>query len=143
MIHIHQKTPRTNSLLSCVVLGLLIALGSVGCSASAGTDGGSITVKDLYQTLGQDKTSRVLDVRTLREYDSGHIAGAVNVPLKNLATRIDRVDADKSQTIYVVSGTDEQTAEAVALLEAEGYSRVSDVAGGMNAWSAKRYPVEK
>ncbi len=141
MTHIHQKTLRPNHLLSSLVLAFGIVLGSMGCSASASTAEGTVSVKNLHATLAQDKTTRVLDVRTLREYDAGHISGALNVPVKYLATDLEKMDAEKSQEIYVVSMEGARAAEAVAVLRAEGYTNVSQVDGGMNAWTAKGYSV--
>ncbi len=143
MTHIRQKTCSPKHVLSSLLLGAAILVGSMGCAGADESAAGSVSVKELYTSLGQDKTSRVLDVRTLREYDTGHIASAVNVPLKKLGSRLDKVDAEKSQEIYVVAGTPESTVEAVKLLEAEGFTKITEVAGGMPAWSAKRYPVEK
>ncbi|MBJ7271961.1 MAG: rhodanese-like domain-containing protein, partial [Ilumatobacteraceae bacterium] len=38
---------------------------------------------------------RMIDVREADEYESGHIPGAVNIPLSEFAARVSEVGADK------------------------------------------------
>jgi rhodanese-related sulfurtransferase len=83
----------------------------------------------------------LLDVRTPQEYAEGHIAGAVNVPYDQLATRLAEVPKDKDVVLYCRSGR--RAGIAADVLAANGYSRLSHLEGDMNAWMEKGRPVVK
>src|SRR5512137_2670262 len=83
----------------------------------------------------------LLDVRTPQEYAEGHIAGAVNVPHDQLATRVAEVPKDKDVVLYCRSGR--RAGIAADVLAANGYTRLSHLEGDMNAWIEKGRPVAK
>lgn len=73
----------------------------------------------------------VLDVREPDEYRSGHVPGAVNIPLGVLPVRMGDVPADRTALIVCQAGG--RSAQATDLLVAAGRRAVS-VAGGTGAW---------
>jgi len=83
----------------------------------------------------------LLDVRTPEEYAEGHIAGAVNVPYDQLATRLAEVPKDKDVVLYCRSGR--RAGIAADVLAANGYKRLSHLEGDMIAWTEKGRPVVK
>ena len=68
--------------------------------------------------------ARVIDVRNPEEYASGHLPGAVNVPLPELRSQISRQAPDKAQPLllHCVSGV--RSGMAKHTLEQLGYTRV-------------------
>jgi len=76
----------------------------------------------------------LLDVREAGEYASGHIPGAVHVPLGELQSQLDRVPRDRPLIAYCGHG--ERSASASSILERAGYQQVHNLAGGMDAWRA-------
>jgi rhodanese-related sulfurtransferase len=83
----------------------------------------------------------LLDVRTPQEFAEGHIAGAVNVPHDQLATRLAEVPKDKDVVLYCRSGRRAEIAAEV--LAANGYTRLSHLEGDMIAWTEQGRPVVK
>lgn len=77
------------------------------------------------------KGAWLLDVRTPMEFRSGHIQGAVNVPVDELPRRMDEVPAGRAVVVYCRSGA--RSARAVRMLEAAGKGPVHDL-GPMGAW---------
>lgn len=73
----------------------------------------------------------LLDVRTAAEFKSGHIEGAVNIPVDSLARRLDEVPAERSIVVYCRSGNRSQ--RAIHVLEHAGRGPVHDL-GSINAW---------
>jgi cysteine synthase/rhodanese-related sulfurtransferase len=85
----------------------------------------------------------LLDVRTPGEYDSGHIAEAVNVPLQAIqAGPVQGLPADKSKQIVTICGVGKRSMAALQLLKGQGYERVKSIRGGMQAWLAERQPLK-
>ena len=79
-----------------------------------------------------DGGALLLDVRTPGEFASGHIDGAVNIPVQELAGRLGELD-DKQRDIVVYCRSGSRSAQAKRLLAAEGYASVHDL-GGIGRW---------
>jgi rhodanese-related sulfurtransferase len=86
----------------------------------------------------------VIDVREPAEYGAGHVIGAKNLPL----ARLDAPGAelakrkDKPVIVYCIDGG-ERSAKASAILKRQGFTRVANLSGGLNAWQQAGLPVEK
>ncbi|MGW8553744.1 rhodanese-like domain-containing protein [Streptomyces tubercidicus] len=77
---------------------------------------------------------QLIDVRNPAEYEAGALPGARNVPLAGLADRITELDPARPVVLYCRSGN--RSVIAAALLEARGFTEVSDVIGGYDALGA-------
>ncbi|MFI6579111.1 rhodanese-like domain-containing protein [Nocardiopsis sp. NPDC050513] len=73
----------------------------------------------------------LLDVREDDEWRSGHVPGAVHIPLGRLGERAGEIPQDRR--VYVVCRVGGRSAQAVAALNQAGWDTVN-VAGGMRAW---------
>jgi rhodanese-related sulfurtransferase/DNA-binding HxlR family transcriptional regulator len=84
----------------------------------------------------------VLDVRPPEEYASGHVPGAVNVPLKELARRLEELPQGQEIVAYCRGPHCVLAFEAVAQLREKGYQarRLED---GFPEWREAGLPVEK
>lgn len=84
----------------------------------------------------------IVDIRERHEFHFSHIMGAVSMPLPELAKRaLKTLELDRD--IYLYSEADEDTALAAAQLRQAGFRNVSEVQGGLPAWKAMGYPIEK
>ncbi|MFP4323568.1 MAG: rhodanese-like domain-containing protein [Anaerolineales bacterium] len=81
----------------------------------------------------------LLDVRTPEEFNSGHIPGAENIAVQELARRLNEVPADQPIIIYCRSGN--RSAQAAQILYSAGYGDVYDM-GGIIDWQAAGLPVQ-
>ncbi len=77
----------------------------------------------------------ILDVRQPAEYASGHIPGAVLIPLPELTDHFDRIDRDKPILVYCASGG--RSRMAAQLLAGQDFKKIINVAGGFNAWTSQ------
>lgn len=76
----------------------------------------------------------LLDIRGPGEWDAGHAPGATHLPLPELGARLDELGKDDDLAIVCKSGY--RSSLAASLLRREGFTRVRDVVGGMDAWAA-------
>lgn len=81
----------------------------------------------------------MIDVRTPEEFNSGHIAGAINIPVQELSERLSEVPDDKEIVVYCRSGN--RSATASDILTNGGYEGVYDM-GGIIAWQQAGFPIE-
>jgi len=72
----------------------------------------------------------VIDVRSIDEYNSGHIKGSINIPLDI----IDTVTYDKNTTLIVYCATGVRSQEAVNKLSDMGYTNLYNLDGGLLNW---------
>lgn len=75
---------------------------------------------------------KVLDVRTPTEYRMGHIHQANNHPLDQISS----YQGNKDEAIYVIYQSGMRSKQAAHALTKMGYN-VTNVSGGMNAWSGR------
>jgi rhodanese-related sulfurtransferase len=98
-------------------------------------------VAELKAALGTPKAPVVLDVREPNETNLGRIPGAIVLPRGQMETKIEAlVPRDANLVIYCASGN--RSALAADTLQQMGYSNVSSLAGGWNAWAYAGGPVE-
>ena len=81
-----------------------------------------------------------LDVRTRQEWDQFRIAGSTLIPLDALPSRLNELPRDRE--IIVVCQTGQRAQSGVTILKQAGYSRVSFLSGGLQAWINAGYPVQ-
>ncbi len=101
---------------------------------------GETTAAEAYQRY--QAGAFFLDVRTQAEYDQGHIAGSVLIPIDQLQKRLNEVPRDQA-VVLVVCRAGAQNSDATAILRQAGYSHVTCISGGMKAWASAGYPVAK
>jgi uncharacterized membrane protein YdjX (TVP38/TMEM64 family)/rhodanese-related sulfurtransferase len=85
----------------------------------------------------------ILDVRSEAEFvgELGHIEGALNIPVEELARRIAELEAYRARPIAIVCRTDVRSARAALLLAKQGFGELHVVRDGMTAWNAAGYAV--
>lgn len=76
----------------------------------------------------------VLDVRELDEYESGHIEGAVNIPVRELAQNLHLLP-DQSTPIMVYCAAGHRGALGTMGLGLLGYNDLTNLRGGIRAWT--------
>jgi rhodanese-related sulfurtransferase len=72
----------------------------------------------------------IIDVRELDEYVSGHIPGAIHIPLSIIPVR--QTEIDKTKTHYLICEVGGRSGQAGKFLEDQGFE-VVNVAGGTGA----------
>lgn len=98
-----------------------------------------IEAEELAARLG-DGNIAVIDVRGPDEFVGplGHIAGARNLPLAELAGRPDALAALRDQPVVLVCRTDKRSATAAQTLRGHGFRQVRVLRGGMERWNQTR-----
>ena len=95
-------------------------------------------------TMRKDGAARpqIIDVRTSAEWRSGHIAGAIHVPITEFGSRIDSLQLDGTRPIVAICRSAHRSIPAVRLLQQHGFRNACQLQGGMLAWRQAELPVE-
>ncbi len=109
--------------------------GELDAFAGAGHE--LATIEDLspreVRARMDDPGVRVLDVRRATEFAAGHLEDAINIAHTRLPSRLDEAPRDSELVVHCLGGW--RSARAASYLQRLGY-RVSNLAGGYNAWVA-------
>jgi rhodanese-related sulfurtransferase len=80
----------------------------------------------------------LLDVRNPDEYDSGHVSGAILIPLGELVERQEEIP--EGDPLYVICAMGGRSLQATKFMVQAGYPAIS-VAGGTKGWIEQGRPV--
>ncbi|MEL7500909.1 MAG: rhodanese-like domain-containing protein [Cyanobacteria bacterium J06554_6] len=84
----------------------------------------------------------IIDIRDRNDFNESHITGAISLPLPELIQRVRQV-LEPNRDIYVYGNTDTESAAAAEVLRQAGYASVASLRGGVAAWKAVGFPVER
>jgi molybdopterin/thiamine biosynthesis adenylyltransferase/rhodanese-related sulfurtransferase len=94
------------------------------------------------QLLEGPQAPLLLDVREEGEWNTGHLPGAVHVPLGSVKERIAEVAPDRSRSVITYCAVGQRSLFAARDLEELGYEDVVSLAGGIVEWLQEGLPVE-
>lgn len=80
-----------------------------------------------------DASWQLLDVRDPWEIEIVSLPDSIRIPLQEIAHRLDELDRDRPLAVLCHSGR--RSATAAGFLAGQGFSRVANIAGGIDAWS--------
>ncbi len=100
-----------------------------------------LSVGDVKKSMDAHENVILLDVRTAGEYSRNKLENARNLPLDEVAERIESIVPDKSMRIYVYCLSGSRSIHAVDAMVKLGYTNVFNVTGGLLAWRAKGHSV--
>ncbi len=128
-----QKRACALSIFLAVGLGLFGAAWAAAAPAPGVQSQPSYQDPDQLQSLisTRSETYYLVDVRTLQEYEQGHIPTAVNIPYDTIAAK--PPTQDKAALIIVYCASGKRSAKAKQSLDGLGYLRVVDF-GAVSRW---------
>ena len=98
-----------------------------------------ISVEEVYDIITSGGDYVILDVRTLEEFNQGHLEGALHIPVDELEGRLGELLQDRPIIVHCKSGVRSKTASN--LLIENGFTQVYDMSGGILEWEQKGYPM--
>jgi adenylyltransferase/sulfurtransferase len=110
-----------------------------GASSEESTAAGEVTPSELAAMLRRGDAFDLIDVREPREWEVARIPGARLVPLATLPEALATLDRSRELVVHCKSGA--RSARAARLLEAAGFRRVRNLAGGILRWSEEVDPA--
>lgn len=93
----------------------------------------TINSKQLKNRIDNNGAFTIVDIRSKKSFDEGHILNAVNIPLKQLVMT-DDFPFSKDTELIVVCYLGVTSREAINILAAQGYRKVTHMVGGMGTW---------
>jgi rhodanese-related sulfurtransferase len=126
---------------------LLISLVAVsGLSllwpALAKSSGNSVGPAEATQLINRED-AHIVDVREADEFAAGHLPEAKNIPASKLAERISELESFKGKPVIVCCASGMRSNKACGELKKQGFEKLYNLSGGVDAWVGAGYPVKK
>lgn len=121
------------ALFIIVLIGLIIS-EIIGLKQGAR----KYNVNQVILAVNRD-SAQLVDIREPNDYKSGHIAGAINIPMAKLSDKQSRLNKDK--LIIVICAAGQRAIAAADLLQKQGFTEVALLNGGMAAWRRESLPL--
>ena len=98
---------------------------------------------DEFEKLWQDKKNIVLDVRTKKEFENGHIPGAMNLDVNSAEfdQKVAKLQKDRVYLVHCAAGV--RSARACDKMSRLGFPHLIDLAPGFKGWEKAGKQVEK
>ncbi len=125
-----RRSSRTERPMNQTLVVVLIA-AAVAIAAMVRMRGGEGRVDGAQARALVAEGAQLVDVRTPGEFGGGHIEGAVNIPVHEVAARAGELDRERPVVVYCQSGM--RSAGAARALRAAGFTAVHDL-GSIGAW---------
>lgn len=124
---------KISKLIAVLIMTMIVSGGCGNVPEKSDSEYKKITVEDAKNRMEENKDVVVVDVRTLDEYNEGHIEGAILIPNETITdTPPEQLpDLDAEILIYCRSGNRSQ--QAAEKLIDMGYTNIYDF-GGIIDW---------
>ncbi len=95
------------------------------------------------QKLQKTKNPVLVDIRTLREYQAGHLQGAIQVDFYNprFVELFQKAVPDKNRPVFIYCRSGHRSGIAVNKLKAAGYRHIINLSRGIIEWVQAGYPM--
>lgn len=131
----------------------LITLSSCSADADENIESKAITVEQIIVSIDNVDASEapnfisdypeaiVLDVRTPAEFDEAHIAKAINVDYRaeDFREQLEKLDKNSHYILHCKSGS--RSGKSLEIMKELGFSRITHMDGGFDAWKAAGNPT--
>jgi rhodanese-related sulfurtransferase len=125
-----------------ILVGVFVAL-LVAFTINEGKQGGAAITPTNLVTLVNREGAVIVDIRDMKDFSAGHIAGAVNMPFSSLDSRVGELESFKEKPVVLVCKMGQHAGAFGRKLKAQGFENVRRLSGGMAEWSANSLPVIK
>ena len=112
--------------------GVLILVNML--TTSIGNKGINMVAAVTAQSLVKDPKVTIIDVRTPQEYKDGHLKRAKLIPVSEIGSRIGEISSLKDSEILVYCRSGHRSSIAARILKKAGFTRISNMQGGISAW---------
>lgn len=96
-----------------------------------------LTARSFDERRGEIEGLQLVDIRNPGEVQLGSIDGALAIPVGQLPSRLDELDATAPTVVYCAGGY--RSSVAASVLRQAGFTDVSDILGGYGAWAEAQH----
>ncbi|HIC30285.1 MAG TPA: rhodanese-like domain-containing protein [Flavobacteriaceae bacterium] len=125
-----------------IVLFLLLMTIIVSCKTDANEEIKVVSQEEMQTYINMDDV-QLIDVRTPKEYNAGHIATAQNINFLSPTFEQDILKLDKNKPVLVYCQMGGRSAKCAEKMKALGFTKILDYKDGYSKWKSLELPIEK
>lgn len=91
--------------------------------------------------MQSEQNAIIIDVRENDEWNAGHIAGAIHIPLGEIENRATELAKYQHQPVITQCRSGARSAKAATILSNTGFTHLHNLEGGLNAWQKAELPI--
>ena len=95
-----------------------------------------VTMDEIVEIMEENEGYIILDVRTIEEYNEGHIPNAICIPNETIDENVVNILSDKNQLILIYCRSGNRSKQATDKLENLGYTNLIEF-GGIMDWKGE------
>jgi len=106
----------------------------------------NVDVDAAQELVTQDENVIMLDVRTPKEYEVGHIEGALNISIAaaDFSERVNKLDRGKTYIIHCSANVENgRSAKSLEIMSGLGFDKLLNMEGGIAAWEQSGHPLSE
>ena len=124
-----------------LLVGLFVILLVLLLVLEMSRGGKSLSPRELTALVNADNAV-VVDIRTKKDYATGHIVDALNIPQDKLTARMAELEKHKAKTIIIVDAMGQHSGAVCRDLLKGGFN-AAKLSGGVSSWRADNLPLVK
>lgn len=102
-----------------------------------------VSIKEFEENLKETPNAVLIDLRTPKEFASGHIKGAINIDFFGKGFYNQLLKYPKYTPLFIYCESGGRSGQTFERLKNEGYQFVYEMYEGMNAWRESKRPIVK
>jgi len=144
MVNDMMVSKRTSLIIFAVVAVLAVAAALytprlMNWNNEKNIEYGDVSIEVTIELIEQKPELVILDVRTVSEFEEGHIKEAINIPVDELVDRLDELSKDDELLVYCRTGN--RSGIAVSILLNADYTKIYHMHEGISVWIQQGRPV--
>lgn len=104
--------------------------------------GNSVSPGEATQLINRED-AHIVDVREADEFAGGHLPEAINIPAGKLTERLGELEKFKGKPLILCCASGMRSNKACGELKKQGFDKLFNLAGGVDAWVGAGYPIKK
>jgi len=125
------------------ILLLMLLVTAQSCNEPTPEQVTVISPQEMRESLNEDRMLQLLDVRTIEEYEVGHLRDSQNICVTDSDFKEKAAKLDKNKPVYVYCKKGGRSAKAAKILTEMGFKEIYDLDGGITAWDEAGLETEK
>lgn len=105
----------------------------------------NLRANDFEQLLKNTENPQLIDIRTPREYQMGHIAGAININYydPSFKENIMKAGLNKNKPVFIYCRSGNRSSRSLAIFKSLGFKKINHLVYGINDWYRNGFPLIK
>ncbi|MEH6649554.1 MAG: rhodanese-like domain-containing protein [Motiliproteus sp.] len=104
--------------------------------------GSSISTHTAVKLINKENAA-VIDIRKKKEFSTGHITNAINIPYADMDSRLGELEKHRNKPVIIVCNLGQTASGAVKKLTEAKFENVVRLSGGIAEWKTQNLPVVK